>query len=72
MPDAPASATDVLALLRSKNYLALLVIVGVLGVAVAAAAYWFLYLVTDLQKWAFDPAYLAKWLGFHGEPAWWP
>ena len=72
MPDAPASATDVLALLRSKNYLALLVIVGVLGVVVAAAAYWFLYLVTDLQKWVYDPAYLAKWLGFHGEPAWWP
>ena len=72
MPDTPPSSNDVLALLRSRNYVVLLVVVAILGVPVAAAAYWFLYLVDDLQKWVFDPAYLLKSLGFHGEPIWWP
>jgi H+/Cl- antiporter ClcA len=72
VPDTPASGPDVLALLRSRNYLALLVIVAILGVIVAAAAYWFLWLVGELQKWIFNPAYLPKALGFHGEPVWWP
>ncbi len=77
MPDAsppgpPTSGPDILALLRSRSYLALLVIVAVLGVIVAAAAYWFLDLVAYLQKWIFNPAYLPKALGFHSEPIWWP
>ena len=72
MANTPPSPTDVVALLRSRNYLALLVIVGILGVIVSAAAYWFLVLVGDLQKWIFNPAYLPKALGFHGEPVWWP
>ena len=72
MSNTPPSPTDVVALLRSRNYLALLVIVGILGVLISAAAYWFLVLVGDLQKWIFDPAYLPKALGFHGEPVWWP
>ncbi len=77
MPDAsppgpPTSGPDILALLRSRSYLALLVIVAILGVIVAAAAYWFLDLVAHLQKWIFNPAYLPKALGFHGEPIWWP
>ncbi len=63
---------DVLALLRTRNYLVLLVFAGVLGVPIAAAAYWFLYLVADLQKWIYQPGYLPKWLGFHGTPIWWP
>ena len=50
----------------------LLVIVSILGVLISAAAYWFLYLTAELQKWIFNPAYLAKALGFHGEPVWWP
>jgi H+/Cl- antiporter ClcA len=72
VPDPPPSGTDVLALLRSRNYLALLVISAILGVVVAAVAYWFLYLVDDLQKWIFNPAYLPKAVGFHEEPVWWP
>ena len=47
---------DVLALLRTRNYLVLLVFAGVLGVPIAAVAYWFLYLVADLQKWIYQPA----------------
>ena len=64
--------TDVVALLRTRGYLVLLVVAGILGAPVAAVAYWFLYLVDDLQKWLYQPDYLLKWLGFHGEPTWWP
>ncbi len=71
MSDPPAS-TDVVALLRSRSYLVLLVLVAILAVLIAAAAYWYLYLASDLQKWVFNPAYLPKALGFHGEPIWWP
>lgn len=63
---------DVVALLRTRSYLVLLVVAGVLGAPIAAVAYWFLYLVDDLQKWLYQPDYLLKWLGFHGEPTWWP
>jgi H+/Cl- antiporter ClcA len=66
---APA---DVVALLRTRSYLVLLVFAAILGVLVAAVAYWFLYLVNQLQKWLYQPAYLPNWLGFHGIPGWWP
>lgn len=63
---------DVLALLRTRSYLVLLVVAGVLGAPIAAVAYWFLYLVDELQKWLYNPDYLLQSLGFHGEPTWWP
>jgi H+/Cl- antiporter ClcA len=66
---APA---NVLELLRSRKYVVLLVVAAVIGVPVATAAYWFLYLVAELQKWLFQPGYLPKLLGFNGEPEWWP
>jgi H+/Cl- antiporter ClcA len=72
VPEPPPPVPDVAALLRSRNYLVLLVIAAILGVVVAVAAYWFLYLVSDLQKWVFNAAYLPKALGFHEEPVWWP
>jgi H+/Cl- antiporter ClcA len=67
-----APAGDVVALLRTGRYLKLLVVAAILGVPIAAAAYWYLYLVNDLQKWLFEPGYLPQALGFHGEPIWWP
>ena len=63
---------DVVALLRTRRYLVLLILAGVLGAPIAAAAYWYLYLISQLQKWVFQPGYLPKALGFHGEPIWWP
>jgi H+/Cl- antiporter ClcA len=45
-----------------------LVLAAVLGAPISAAAYWFLVLVEQLQKWIFQPAYLPNWLGFHGVP----
>ena len=62
--------SDPLALLRSRSYLALLVIAAIIGVLVSAVAYGFLALVNKSQGWVFTD--LPKDLGFHGEPAWWP
>ena len=62
--------SDALALLRSRSYVALLVLAAIIGVPVSAAAYFFLALVSKLQAWIFTD--LPKGLGFHGEPLWWP
>ena len=62
--------SDQLALLRSRSYLALLVLAAIIGVPVSAAAYFFLALVSKLQGWIFTD--LPKDLGFHAEPLWWP
>jgi H+/Cl- antiporter ClcA len=59
-----------LALLRSRSYLALLVLAAIIGVPVSAAAFGFLALVSHLQGWIFTS--LPKAAGFHGEPLWWP
>jgi H+/Cl- antiporter ClcA len=61
---------DPLALLRSRSYLALLVLAAVVGAPISAAAYFFLALVSRLQGWIFTD--LPKGLGFQGEPLWWP
>jgi H+/Cl- antiporter ClcA len=62
--------SDPLALLRSKSYLALLVLAAIIGVPISAAAYFFLALVSKLQGWIFTD--LPKDVGFHSEPLWWP
>ncbi len=62
--------TDPLALLRSRSYVALLVLAAIIGVPVSAAAYFFLALVSKLQVWIFSD--LPKGVGFHAEPLWWP
>ena len=65
-----APPPDPLALLRSKSYVALLILAAVVGVPVSAAAYFFLALVDELQGWIFTS--LPDGLGFDGEPLWWP
>jgi H+/Cl- antiporter ClcA len=67
---ALVSTPDPLALLRSRSYVALLVLAAIIGVPVSAAAYFFLALVSKLQSWIFTS--LPSGLGFHGEPLWWP
>jgi len=62
--------SDPLALLRSRSYLALLVLAAIIGVPISAAAYFFLALVSKLQMWIFTD--LPKDVGFHSEPLWWP
>jgi H+/Cl- antiporter ClcA len=61
---------DPLAMLRSRSYIALLVLAAIIGAPVSAAAYFFLALVSKMQGWIFTD--LPKGLGFHGEPPWWP
>jgi H+/Cl- antiporter ClcA len=61
---------DPRALLRSKSYLALLLLAAIVGVPVSAAAYFFLALVSKLQGWVFTD--LPEGLGFDSEPLWWP
>lgn len=61
---------DPLAVLRSRRFLTLLVLAGLLGVPISAAAYGFLKLVSVLQQWLF--ADLPGQLGFAGPPWWWP
>ena len=63
-------SSDPLALLRSRSYVALLMLAAIIGVPVSAAAYFFLALISKLQVWVF--ADLPKAVGFHSEPLWWP
>jgi H+/Cl- antiporter ClcA len=71
-PAGPAAArpADPLALLRTRRYVALLVLAALLGAPIAAAAYGFLKLVDVLQRAVFTG--LPTALGLHGEPLWWP
>jgi Voltage gated chloride channel len=62
--------SDPRALLRSRDYLRLLVVAAFFGVPVSAAAYGFLALVNYLQPQIFT--HLPHGLGFRGEPWWWP
>jgi H+/Cl- antiporter ClcA len=62
--------TDPFALLRSRGYVALLILAAIIGVPVSAVAYGFLKLIDVLQTWLFTD--LPKELGFHGAPPWWP
>jgi len=57
-------------MVRTRRYVALLILAAVLGVVISFLIYWFLKLVADVQSWAFTD--VPKGLGFHGEPAWWP
>jgi len=61
---------DPQALLRSRSYVALLVLAAIVGVPISAVAWGFLALVSKLQGWIFTS--LPNGLGFHGEPPWWP
>ena len=65
-----SSPSDPLALLRSRSYVALLVLAAIIGIPISAAAYFFLALVSKLQVWIFTD--LPKDVGFHSEPLWWP
>jgi H+/Cl- antiporter ClcA len=70
-PAAHAQApVDAAAAIRSRGYLALLVLAAVLGVPLAVGAWAFLQAVAHIQTSVFDD--LPGSLGFHGVPAWWP
>ena len=68
--EPPAGPSDPFELLKSRSYLTLLVMGALIGVPVAAAAYYYLKWVNVSQNWVFTT--LPHDLGFHGAPAWWP
>src|SRR5215213_9156879 len=59
------------ALLLSKEYLKLLVLAGIIGVPISAAAFFFLKAVDALQELVFKDV-PTDLLGFASTPAWWP
>jgi H+/Cl- antiporter ClcA len=69
-PAPPGLPADPFAIVRTRSYAVLLVISAIVGAPVAAAAYYFLQWVNDVQKYIFTT--LPNDLGFHGEPPWWP
>src|SRR3954467_15056732 len=69
-PAAPAAPADPVTLLRSRQYLRLLVIAAVLGVPISAIAYWFLVLTGALGDWLYTD--LPTALELDPVPAWWP
>jgi H+/Cl- antiporter ClcA len=57
-------------LLRSRAYVRLLLVAGVLGVAISALAWGFLALVSKLQHWLYVS--FPSDLGYRSAPVWWP
>jgi H+/Cl- antiporter ClcA len=64
------TADDPYAMLRTRRYVVLLVFAAILGVPIAAGAYYFLWLTTHVEEWVFSD--LPDGLGFDGAPTWWP
>jgi H+/Cl- antiporter ClcA len=72
-PSRPAPVrppADPGSVIRSRPYLLLLVLAGLLGAPVSVIAYFFLLLAGRLQHWTFTS--LPAALGFAAEPVWWP
>jgi H+/Cl- antiporter ClcA len=69
-PGSPAVPADPGTMLRSPQYLRLLVIAAVLGVPISAVAYWFLVLTGELGDWLYTD--LPAALSFDRVPVWWP
>jgi H+/Cl- antiporter ClcA len=65
-----ADPSNPVELLQSKGYLFLLVMAALLGVPISAIAYFYLELVSWLERELYHG--LPKALGFAGTPAWWP
>ena len=69
-PPADSPAPSPAELLRSRQYLGLLVFGAVIGVPIAVVAYFFLKIVAECQHWVFSS--LPIDLGFSSVPTWWP
>jgi H+/Cl- antiporter ClcA len=66
----PSSSPNPAELLKSPDYLRLLVLAAIVGVPVSTVAYFYLKAVSSSQTYVFTT--LPKHLGFDKEPAWWP
>jgi len=61
---------DPRAVVRSPDYIRLLVLAALIGAPIAAAAWGFLWLVGEAQEWLYTD--LPSGLGFDDQPTWWP
>lgn len=68
--DPGAALTDPAAMIRSRNFVLLLMLAVVVGIVISVVAWAFLEAVGRLQSGVFD--HLPDWLGFDGSPWWWP
>jgi H+/Cl- antiporter ClcA len=66
----PAAAVDPVAVIRSKPYIAALVLAAIVGIPISAIAYGFLALVAAIQKFLFSA--LPNQIFGSSAPAWWP
>ncbi|MDX6324911.1 MAG: hypothetical protein QOK15_1265, partial [Nocardioidaceae bacterium] len=66
---APAAPPDPIALLRSRGYVAILLVASLIGIPIALVAFFFLALTTHLQGWVYQD--LPKAIGL-ATPTWWP
>ena len=57
-------------MIRSRGYVALLVLAAVVGIIVSIAGWIFLELTTAMQRWVYED--LPQSLGFGEAPLWWP
>jgi chloride channel protein, CIC family len=69
-PAGGAPALDPLAVIRSRAYIAALVLAAILGIPISAVAYGFLALVAAIQKFLFTN--LPNQILGSPAPAWWP
>ena len=69
MPAAPPASPDPASTLRSRAFVAVLLLAAVVGVIASLAAWCFLELVFYMQQWVFTD--IPKDLGFDGTPLWW-
>jgi H+/Cl- antiporter ClcA len=67
--DAAASPPDPESVLRSKRFIALLVLASIVGVVVSLVAWGFLELVHWIQQWVFTD--IPQDLGYDSAPIWW-
>ena len=70
MAESQPAPIDPVAMIRSKPYLAVLLLAGILGIPISAIAYGFLALVGEIQKLLFTS--LPNTLLGGPAPAWWP
>src|SRR5262245_3797697 len=66
----PPGPIDPRAILRSRRFVALLVLASVVGVVISLLAWGFLEVIHDIQQGVFTN--LPRHLGFDEMPWWWP
>src|SRR5919204_1053582 len=69
MADVAAPQADPAAMMRSRQFLVLLVLCALVGVVASLVAWGFLELVSHMQTWVFTD--IPQDLGFSSTPLWW-